>query len=119
MFFFSYAVLPTISNLSSSAPGNKIILPRTGFTFVNIYCTARGDASSVSFYWTLNSVTVPNSSTYKSNNGNSAIGRLYIYPVRPTHGGTYRCSTSNNVGNRQQDLAITVVGRYDGTEWVW
>ena len=115
-FYSSHTVVPTISSLSSSAPGNKIILPRTGSTSVTIACTASGDDSFVRFQWTLNGGTVSGSAT-ATNSGNQVIGQLYIYPVRTAHGGTYRCSTSNNVGSDTQELSLAVVGKLGGIEW--
>ena len=104
---FSHPVPPTISSLSSSA-GNKIILPKTGSVSVNIICAVNGNASSVTFQWTLNGGIVPGSDQSISN----GVGWLHISPVTPAHGGTYRCSTSNHVGNDYRELTLTVVGRY-------
>ena len=107
---FSHLVPPIILGLTSSAPNasNKIIRPRTGSVSVNISCAVNRTASPVTFQWTLNGGAVPGS--YQSMiNG---VGWLHISPVTPAHGGTYRCSTSNRVGNDFRELTLTVVGRY-------
>ena len=100
---------PTIAGMNSSVPNNTIILSRRGLgpTSVNIYCTANGTASSVTYQWTLNGGAVPGS--YQSMiNG---VGWLHISPVTPAHGGTYRCTTSNRVGYDFRELTLTVIGR--------
>ena len=111
----SHVVLPSISNLTSSASG-KIILQRTESTSVTITCTASGDVGSVSFQWTLNGGTVPGSSVTATNSRNQVIGQLVISSVTPAHGGTYWCSTSNNVGSDVQELTLAVVGRFNSME---
>ena len=60
---------------------------------------------------------MPYRARYRYNSGGEAVEQLYIYPVTTTHGGTYRCSTRNNVGQHQRNLTLIVVGRYDDTEY--
>lgn len=105
---------PAIAGMNTSALNNTIIASRTGYTSVNIYCTASGDADSVSFHWTLNGGTVPNSYASATNSGEHVIGQLHISPVTPAHGGTYRCFSNNLVGSDQQNLTLRVVGMYGG-----
>ena len=57
---------------------------------------------------------MPGSSVTATNSGNQVIGQFVITSVTPTHGGTYWCLTSNNVGSDIQELTLTVVGRFNG-----
>ena len=120
---FSHLVPPIILGLTSSAPNasNKIIRPRTGSVSVNISCAVNRTASPVTFQWTLNSGTVQSSTrSFIDISSNQVVSQLYlvISSVSSAHGGTYRCTTSNHVGNDYQELTLTVVGRYGGIEWI-
>ena len=107
------AAQPTIAEMNTSSPNDKVILPRRGLgsTSVKIFCTANGDANSVTFKWTLNDGTVRDSTASVINEDKEVVGRLLISPVRPAHRGTYRCSTRNRVGSDSQELYLAVVGR--------
>ena len=108
---------PTILNLTSSTPNasNKVILPKTGSVSVSIDCTVNGSVSSGTgalFQWTLNGGQVPDSTSSTTNYGSHVISRLSISLVTPAHGGTYRCTISNNVDSDYRELTLTVVGKY-------
>ena len=94
--------------MNTSSSNNKTILRRGVSSSVTIFCTANQDAGSVTFEWTLNGGTVPGSTESIINH---VVGRLFISSVTLAHGGTYRCSTRNLVGNDHQELPFTVVGR--------
>ena len=105
---------PTVLDLTSSTPNasNKVILPKMGSVSVRVDCTVNGSPSSgASFRWTLNGGQVPDSTTSTIDHTSHAVGRLFISPVTPAHGGTYRCTISNNVGSDYLELPLTVVGK--------
>lgn len=112
--YISHPVPPTILDLTSSTPNasNKVILPKTGSVSVSIDCTVNGSAiSDASFQWTLNGSQVPDSSSSITDNGSHVVGRLSISSVTLAHGGSYRCTVSNNVDSDDQELTLTVVGK--------
>ena len=107
---------PTVLDLTSSTPNasNKVILPKMGSVSVRVDCTVNGSVSSgtgASFQWTLNGGQVPDSTTSTTNYGSHVVSRLFISPVTPAHGGTYRCTISNNVDSDYRELTLTVVGK--------
>ena len=106
---------PTVLDLTSSTPNasNKVILPKMGSVSVRVDCTVNGSVSSgASFQWMLNGGQVPDSTTSTINYGSHVVSRLFISPVTPAHGGTYRCTISNNVGIDYRELTLTIVGKY-------
>ena len=97
--------------MNTSYSNDKIILHRGGSSSVTIFCIANQDASSVTFKWTLNGGSVPGGTPSTLDHGSQVVGRLFISSVTLDHGGTYRCSTRNLVGNNHQELHLTVVGK--------
>ena len=112
MSVFSLSARPAITSLTSSATDNKVILPRKGTAYLNIYCNVNRGSHPVTFQWSHDGGSVQGSFTSTYISGNEFIGRLYISNLTSSHNGRYVCSTQNTVGSSSSSLSVIVIGMY-------